>query len=203
MARQLQARGETISTLALIHTYPYQPPRRRADARGQASPAQGLQGHAGPRPGRVGAQPHRGAGYAARVYFKSGPRLYELLTAHNLQRLIPHRPWNLVLIASNLARMRYVPKPSDVRVQFFRAQRAADPHPTPWDDLATRGVDLRQIVAPDIDHANMMHEPHVQMLAEELMWTLNSPARPHEGATAMLPGAIPEGVSGLRGVNSP
>ena len=58
--------------------------------------------------------------------------------------------------------------PIDVRVQFVRAQTAADSQPTPWDELAAGGVDLRQIVAPDISHESIIHEPHVRILAEQL-----------------------------------
>ena len=81
---------------------------------------------------------------------------------------------------------RYVPKPLDVRVEFFRAQRASDSSPTPWEGLATRGVDLRQIVAADINHERMMHEPYVQMLAEQLMRALDSaPATSQQGRSQL------------------
>lgn len=63
-----------------------------------------------------------------------------------------------------------------MRVQFFLAQTAADSHPSPWEDLATGGVDLLQIVAPDISHESMIHEPHVRILAEQLRGDLNEAA---------------------------
>jgi thioesterase domain-containing protein len=75
---------------------------------------------------------------------------------------------NVVFIASNLARRRYVPAPLDVRVEFFRAQSAPDSRSTPWDGIAGQGVELRQIVSPGIKHDRMMHEPHVHLLAAEL-----------------------------------
>jgi thioesterase domain-containing protein len=75
---------------------------------------------------------------------------------------------NLVYVASNLARHRYVPRPADVRVAFFRAQTAPDPRPTPWETLAGRGVELRPIMGADINHERMMQEPHVRLLAAEL-----------------------------------
>src|SRR5207248_10550730 len=102
------------------------------------------------------------------TYETMGPRVYERLEERNLQHLIPRRPVNLVYVASNLAGRRYVPRPADVRVEFFRAQTAPDSRPTPWEALAGRGVGLRQIVAPDIDHELMMREPHVRLLAAEL-----------------------------------
>ena len=177
MARQLQAAGRD-------HLDARDDRRVSVPAVAAASPTLAA-GRASSRPSRSRrAVPAGASGCAAAsrgrvrraVYFRAGRACTELLAARNLQRLIPQRPWNLVLMASNLARMRYVPKTSDVRVEFFRAQRAPGSRPTPWDDLATRGVDLRQIVAPDIDHASMMHEPHVQMLAERLMRHLDGEA---------------------------
>jgi hypothetical protein len=102
------------------------------------------------------------------VYFTKGPRLYERLAARRLERFVPKRPVNLVFVASNLAWQRYVPDPLDTRVTFYRPQRKPDPRPAPFEGLATEGVELRQIVAQDIDHASMMHEPHVRILADEL-----------------------------------
>ncbi|HEY2161539.1 MAG TPA: amino acid adenylation domain-containing protein, partial [Solirubrobacteraceae bacterium] len=185
MARQLLEHGETTTTLALIDAYPFrQGPRRRLVASGRTQ-LQALK-QAGSAGRREWARDRR-AGLAIRVHqtvhLKTGPRVYELLEARGLQRLIPRRPWNLVLIASNLARRRYTPKPLDVRVEFYRAQRAANDSPTPWEGLAERGVELRSIVAPDISHDGMMHEPHVKRLAEELMRDLNrsSHVTPHAG----------------------
>ncbi len=118
---------------------------------------------------RVARLPRTGR-WAARhtAYEKIGPRIFELLEAHNLQGLLPRRPLNLVFIASNLARRRYVPRPADVCVELFRAQTATGSRPTVWEALAGRGVRTRHIVAPDIDHGSMMHEPHVGLLAAEL-----------------------------------
>jgi amino acid adenylation domain-containing protein len=195
MARQLQARGETIAALVLMHTYPRQTTRPQETPGLLRVSLNGLKDarSAGPRR----SVRSRLAGRLRRaVYLKTGPRLYDLLLRHDLQRLMPHRPWNLVLIATNLASRNYVPKPLDVHVQFFRAQRAADDRPTPWDGLATRGVDLRQIVAPDINHDKMMHEPYVHMLAQELMRALDGPARPHELAAAMVPGTSLDSAQG-------
>ena len=96
--------------------------------------------------------------------------------ARNLQHLMPRRPWNLVLIASNLARVNYRPQPVDVQVDFFRAQTAPDPAPTPWEGLAGRGVVLHQIVAPKIDHVGIMHDGGARLLAEELAQALEANA---------------------------
>jgi amino acid adenylation domain-containing protein len=175
MARLLRKDGEDLSLIALIDAYPYRPPRRRrrielernklkafreADARGKRKWLVG----------RIDG--FRGRMHAA-AYLKAGPRVYELLAARNLQHLIPRRPLNIVLIASNLARRHYIPSPLDVRVEFFRAQTAPHSEPTPWEAIAARGVALRQIVAPDISHDGMMHEPHVRLLAAELQRALD------------------------------
>jgi nonribosomal peptide synthetase DhbF len=175
MARRLQAAGETIDSLVLIDSYPFQTPRRRSTF--ETGRVQVRAFREADRAGRREWVRNRAAGLRGRVdrlvYVTGGPRLFEALAARRLQRFLPRRPWNLVLIASNLARKRYVPNPLDVRLVFYRAQTEPHSRPTPWDDLATDGVELRQIVAPEIDHESMMHEPHVQLLAARLMLDVN------------------------------
>ena len=91
-----------------------------------------------------------------------------------------------------------VPKPLDVRVEFFRAQRSSGSNPTPWEGLATRGVDLRQIVASDINHETMMREPYVQMLAEQLMRALDSEPATSQQGRSPLPFGSPVGQRSVR-----
>ena len=67
MARQLQARGETTSTLAVIDAYPYRPPRRRRTLEAGRAQLKAFTGSGPCRPARVGAQPHRGTGAPRRV----------------------------------------------------------------------------------------------------------------------------------------
>jgi amino acid adenylation domain-containing protein len=187
MTRVLQGLGETVSTLALIDAYPYRPPGAQRGTLEVARVQLKALRDAGPG-GRREWLRRRRAGIGFRihnaVYLKIGPRLYELLSARNLQRLLPRRPWNPVLIASNCARRRYVPKPLDVRLAFFRAQREPGSAPTPWDGLATGGVELRQIVIPGITHDSMMREPHVRMLAAEVTRQLSETARATAGEPA-------------------
>jgi thioesterase domain-containing protein len=76
-----------------------------------------------------------------------------------------------VLVASNLARLRYVPTPLDVRVVFFRAEPEPDSRPTPFDGVATCGVALRRIPST---HSKMMHEPHVRAVAAQLLRELEA-----------------------------
>jgi amino acid adenylation domain-containing protein len=170
MARQLRAQGETISLLALADAYPYRPFRRRGIVQAGRIHVKALR-HAD-RVNRREWLRARIAGLRGRVhhavYFNVGPTVFERLAARHLERLIPRRPWNLVLIASNAARKRYVPTPANVRVTLFRAQRTPEAKPTPWDELA-QGVELRSIVAPGITHESMMREPHVKLFAKQLM----------------------------------
>jgi amino acid adenylation domain-containing protein len=179
MARLLREDGEELELLALIDAYAYRPPRpRRAIAHEwaklKAFRDADLRGKAAWLPSRVSGLIYK---VRASAYLKVGPRLYELAVSRQLQHLFPRRPLNLVMIASNLARSRYVPRPLDVHVKFYRPQRVPGAHPTRWEGLALRGVDLRQIVAPDIGHEIMMHEPHVRLLAAEIADALEQSPR--------------------------
>jgi amino acid adenylation domain-containing protein len=178
MARLLREEGEDLALLALIDAYPPRPspPQRRferARTRFRALKDADLYGKGALVTSYFARLPSKPR-YAA--YEKIGPRLFALLESRNLLHLIPRRPLNPVYVASNLARQRYVPRPADVRVEFFRAQTAPDARPTPWETLAAQGVELRQIVAPDINHERMMQEPHVQLLAAELESALEETA---------------------------
>jgi amino acid adenylation domain-containing protein len=180
MTRQLIQQGETVGLLALIDAYPWQPRRQRSRVQAervklQAFKATDLRGKRSWIGNRVRALRNR---VSDLVYIRVGPRVYARLAVRNLHRRLPRRPWNLVLIASNLARIRYVPTSLDVRVDFFRAQTAADERPTPWDGVAGQGVHLRQIVAPGIQHERMMHEPYVELLAAEFTRAIAGAAEP-------------------------
>jgi thioesterase domain-containing protein len=178
MARLLRQEGEDLSLLALIDVYPYRHsrPHRRFDrtrTRMREFKEADLRGKGAWVSGRVAGLAGRGRSAG---YVNIGPRVYELLESRNLQHLIPRRRLNLVRVASNLARRRYVPRPLDVRVEFFRSQTAPDSRPTPWETIAGQGVELRQIVAPDINHERLMHEPHVRLLAAALTRALDDTA---------------------------
>jgi amino acid adenylation domain-containing protein len=162
MARLLRAEGEDLDLLALIDAYPQRP---RRQSRGELERSKFRVFRKAPLREKQTWVTDRLRGA---TYLKVGPRVYEMLEARNLQHLIPRRPLNIVFIASNLARRRYVPRPLDVRVDFFRAQRTPDSRPTPWEDLAGQGVALRQIVSPEIRHNCMMHEPHARVVAAAL-----------------------------------
>ena len=163
MARLLHEDGEQVGTLALIDAYPYRTPQRQPRLELERTKLRAFK-DASLREKRSWAWSR----LRSAAYLKFGPRLFELLESRNLQHLLPRRPWNVVFVASNLARRRYVPTPLDVRIEFLRAQKTPDPRPTPWETMAGRGVRLRQIIAPNIRHDCMMHEPHVRLVAAEL-----------------------------------
>jgi amino acid adenylation domain-containing protein len=175
MARRLTAAGEEVSTLALIDSYPWRPRRRRTLLTAGREQAKAFR-TAG-REGRREWLSARLNGIRARLYrllyLRYGPPLYAKLEARGWQSAALRGPWNPVLIASNLARRRYVPNPLDVRVQWFRAQQAPEPRPTPWDELAD--VENHPIVAPGISHSSMMREPHVKLLVDALAAELGAP----------------------------
>jgi thioesterase domain-containing protein len=173
MARLLMDEGEEIDLLAMLDAYPYRKPERRRRIQVEARLADfkraDAQGRREWAKERVRAQRIR---FTNAVYVKYGPRAYAALRERNRQHWFPRRPWNAVLVASNLARLQYVPRPLDVHVEFFRAQQTPHSRPTVWDELALRGVTLRQIVAPGINHERMMREPYVKLLTAELRQAL-------------------------------
>ncbi|MBI5649976.1 MAG: amino acid adenylation domain-containing protein [Chloroflexi bacterium] len=68
----------------------------------------------------------------------------------------------------------YQPQRYDGKVTLFRAaERPADDPPTPdlgWGELANAGVEIHDVPG---DHLSMIHEPHVQILAEQLAQCLD------------------------------
>ena len=189
MARILIDEGETVTSVVMIDSYPFRemvrPGRIELErAKFQAFKSADMAGKVAWLRRRVNGLRSRGRNL---VYARRGPILYEQLAARGLAGRIPRRPWNLVLIASNLARRNYRPTPLDVRIDFFRAQTAPDAQPTPWEHLAGGGVVLHQVVSTGIDHAGMMHEPHVSVLADQLSRALSTG---DAGALERVPAAV-------------
>jgi hypothetical protein len=110
------------------------------------------------------------------IYLATGRAAYDFLAARGPRVRVPHGPWRLVLVASSRARRTYVPRQSNVRIQFFRAQTEIDEGPTPWDQLALGGVELWQVVMPNNNHGSMMRSPYVHVLATELAQALEETA---------------------------
>jgi thioesterase domain-containing protein len=190
MAVQLVAQGEQIGMLALIDAY-YEGSSRRPSrleieqAKFKVFMDTGTRGKAAWVRRRAFGLKNR---VTTRVYFTSGRMVYDALVATHSKR-IPRGPWRLVLVVSSRARRIYIPRPAAVRIDFFRAQRQADDGPTPWEHLALDGVELRQVVVPDINHESMMHEPHVQRLADEVGRALNAAVGQLNAANGSVNGA--------------
>jgi amino acid adenylation domain-containing protein len=173
MARQLAAEGQEIEMVALIDAYFHGSSRR--PSRLEVERVKMREFMDGSMRGKAGWLRRRAGSLRARLsdgfYLRSGRIAYELLALRGSERPLPRLPWRLVLVASSRAREAYAPPSSDVTIDFFRAQRGRDERPTPWEGIAGE-VRLHQVVVPDIDHASMMHEPHVQVLADAIKGTL-------------------------------
>ena len=177
MATQLVDVGEKLELLALIDAYPDGSSRRPSRLEQERVKFRAFM-DSGVR-GKAAWIRHRARNVKNRVretaYLASGKLVYDVLASRRLER-IPRLPWRLVLITSSRARTMYKPRPANVRIDFFRAQTDHDDRPTPWESLALGGVELRQVVVPEINHESMMHVPHVQVLASELALTLERAA---------------------------
>ena len=97
-----------------------------------------------------------------------------LATARSLR--IKARPWDLMLIAGVRAAKRYGPKPSDIRIDFFRAQTGPDDSSTPWERLAGRGVSLHPVIGANISHITILKEQGAATLAREMARVLGERA---------------------------
>jgi amino acid adenylation domain-containing protein len=175
MGAQLVEQGEELAKLVLIDAYPHGTARRPTRleierVKIKAFREVGLRGKAAWVRRRVVGLKNR---LRNGLYFGTGRLAYDALAKRPSLKVISRSPWRMVLVISGRARMSYVPKPANVRVDFFRAQTEIDAGPTPWEKLALGGVDLRQVVVPKINHASMMHAPHVASLARELTLALS------------------------------
>ncbi len=187
---QLQEQGEQVELLALIDAYFYGSSRRpgRLELEREKMRAfmdTGIRGKAAWVRGRA-----RGLRTRIRegAYLKSGLLAYDLLSKRGWR---PRGPWRFVLVVSSRARQAYAPRPADIQIDFFRAQHEIDERPTPWEGIARGGVRLRQVVVPEIDHASMMREPHVRVLAREVQSVLEESLEPETTVSNPAQGAGP------------
>jgi amino acid adenylation domain-containing protein len=174
MARQLSAEGQELGIVALIDSYFHGSSRRAG--RLEMERVKMLEFVQSSTRGKASWLRRRARSLRERLsegfYLRSGDLAYRLLAAlRDHEKPLPRLPWRMVLIASSRARKTYAPPPSDIAIDFFRAQRSAGQSPTPWEGIAGQ-VRLRQVVVPGIDHTSMMQEPDVQILAEEIRRTL-------------------------------
>ena len=106
------------------------------------------------------------------LYERSGALVLAVL-ARSRHLRPPARPWDLMLIAGTRAAKHYAPKPSDVRLHFFRAQLGPGEEATPWERLAGGGVALHPVIGPEITHVTILKEQGAPTLAREIARALN------------------------------
>ena len=78
-----------------------------------------------------------------------------------------------MLVAGTRAAKRYAPKPSAIRLHFFRAQLGPREEATPWDRLAGGGVALHPVIGPEITHVTILKEQGAPTLAREIARALD------------------------------
>ena len=191
MGGQLLEQGESLDLLALIDTYPHGTSRRPTRIEIEREKFKAFR-ESGPR-GKAEWVRRRARGLGDRIrdelYFASGRFVYDVLASRGLNNM-PHGPWRLVLIASSRARRLYAPRSANLKIHFFRAQTEPDDRTTPWESLALGGVELSQVVVPDINHESMMQRPHVNELADQLSRVLNDASSEPPAKDAAGNGAI-------------
>ncbi|MFZ5918976.1 MAG: amino acid adenylation domain-containing protein [Chloroflexota bacterium] len=167
MAQQLEAQGQKVALLALLDQGPHVP----------------------------GEEPQDQAAYLMDVFGKHLPLSLERLRQMDADQQVAHvfetakeAEWLLpdvtlsqfqhfirILKTHTDAWRRYVPQTYPGRVILFRAsdgaEDAAGEADMGWGRFAAGGVEIRQVPG---DHLSMMHEPHVQVLAEQLTACLKS-----------------------------
>jgi amino acid adenylation domain-containing protein len=173
MARQLSEQGEELGMVALIDSYlrGTRPLPSRAETRRQHLVEFRQAGAAGRIRWLAERIRVRSRRLLAQTQFKTGYLALDVLERTGLP--IPRRPWNLVLVASSKAAQRYHAQPADVRVEFFRPQREPGEAPTPWDNLARRGVVVRPVIGEGLTHDSLTSGAGVPRLVEVLHRALN------------------------------
>jgi amino acid adenylation domain-containing protein len=189
MGRQLLERGEQPGMVALIDAYWHgsrRPSRMQIEREKWASFREvNFRGKLVWVRGRLIRLQRR---VRSTLYHKSGALTLDMLaTARSLK--IKARPWDLMLIAGVRAAKRYGPKPSDIRLDFFRAQTGPDDSSTPWERLAGRGVSLHPVIGTDISHITILKEQGAATLAREMARVLHE--RAEEGPAPAINAGAP------------
>jgi thioesterase domain-containing protein/aryl carrier-like protein len=180
MARQLQAHGETVATLAIIDPSPIK----------HISQAKSTQNGPPPRWQRhQQALARRTFGEKVRYVFTSGRHRFQAIAKvakdnlgiTNLKRMalrlflltgqpVPEkwRDFYLMELVSRSAGRSYVPNGRFAgHIDLFLATRAA----ITWPLAATDGADIKHLAA---DHLSILKEPHIQVIAQTLQSQLAS-----------------------------
>jgi aspartate racemase len=167
MALRLTELGEETVLVTLIDSSPL----RASPVRGSKSRLQIEREKFGKllrsdRQGKLEWIAHRWQGLKDKVHLKTGRLVYEYCTSRG--RALPRRPWNWVFVGNVMAVERAVTRPAPVRITLIRVQDDKDTRESSWTKLALGGVDLHPMVAPGLNHNNLMKEPHIDLLAAEL-----------------------------------
>jgi amino acid adenylation domain-containing protein len=183
MAGQLQARGEEVGMVALIDSYWH---GSRRPTRLEVEREKWAAFRDADLPGKAQWVRHRLIRLRNRIrteiYYRSGSMAIRTMAMTGRVRKSEH--WNLVTVAGARAAKSYVPSPSDVRMDFFRAQTGPSTESTPWDRLARGGVTLRQVIGPEMSHVTILKEPGVRILALEMERVLEELAERRAAASA-------------------
>jgi amino acid adenylation domain-containing protein len=121
-------------------------------------------------------------------------------------RLPLPRPLRSVSQAGNRARLQYRSRPAPLKMILFRAAEVGRDWARPsqfWNELATGGVELVPLVAEGIRHDNVMKEPYVSALAEELTGAIEGALAAHPPAADQLPSAEEPSADGESPFQSP
>jgi amino acid adenylation domain-containing protein len=172
MAGQLQAQGEQVGMLALIDSYWH---GSRRPTRLELEREKWVAFRDADLGGKAEWVRHRLMRLRNRVrteiYFRSGSMAIGMMAMTG--RVRKSERWNLVTVAGARAAKSYVPRPSAVRIDFFRAQTGPSSEPTPWEPLARGGVTVRQVIGPEMSHVTILKEPGARKLAVEMERVLN------------------------------
>jgi amino acid adenylation domain-containing protein len=200
MARQLEARGAELGMVALIDAYWH---GSRRLTRVEIEREKWAAFRAANMRGRAAWVRRRAVGLKNRIrtelYFRRGYLTLDLLG--RLRRAAPAAGGrrDLVTIAGGRAAKRYVPQPSEIRIDFFRAQTGESADPTVWEHLALGGVALHQVVSDTMSHVTILKEPGVRLLAAQMRELLLAGAAASTGngsANGSLSGAGNDSLSG-------
>jgi thioesterase domain-containing protein len=109
---------------------------------------------------------------ASGLWLKIVTRLRWLLRDVFVKVGLPLPEWlGSVKLAGHRARLQYRSRPSPLRLTLFRAAEEGRDWSRPsafWNEIAQGGVDLVPLVAEGIRHDNVMQQPYVRALADEL-----------------------------------
>ena len=168
IARRLEELGEEAALVAVIDASPLKAsPIRGTKPRMQIEREKWGKLLRSDRRGKMDWVAFRWQGLKDKVHLKSGRFVYDYCTSKG--RALPRRPWNWVFVGNVTVVERSITRPAPVGITLIRVQDAAESRESSWTTLALGGVDLHPLVAPGLNHNNLTKEPHIDLLAAELV----------------------------------